>query len=564
MKTVLIVDDMAIFREPLAATLRQEGFKTLTASNGQQALRMVREERPDLILLDAAMPVMDGIGFCQHLRGDDEFREIPIIMLTAITDRTVVQKAVQAGVQDYLLKTQFTTQELLNRINRLFQSGAAAQMLVVDAANEGDQDDDAPDRVNADRALACIREHMQMRSIKPVLQHVLALTRSSVSSFDDIAGAIRQDQALAMKVMRVANSSFYRTGKPVTTLREAEQRIGLSGIRNITAAILAIEEFSEANPAGIIPQRFWEHALATAIVGERLGAAVDAPHPEDIFLAGLLHDVGRLVLSDVLASHYGRIIEDSRAQDLDLFGLERERLEITHVEVTREVLTQWRMPPHIVEEAALHHLPLERIRQSARYPRAALCVVLADRLAHALLLGDSGSEAIDTLDELAQAIGLDLRTLQRIAGDAVASATDAAFFYASQSDTRTLDPLALQLRADAAAPPRIVAPQSPAASLRPVLLMLEQLGWLQPDQPNVALIGGDSEAQMYQQLRAVLAQRGEERKLPVLWVTRDASLWNPPSDRAFVRVTLPCRHSHIIAALHTVVQDASTERLSWT
>jgi len=565
MKTILVVDDMAIFREPLAAMLRQRGFQVATAVNGQEALRVARQDPPDLILLDAAMPVMDGLTFCQNAQTDDRLRGIPIIMLTAIADRTVVQKAVQYGVEDYLLKTQFSVDELISRIDRqLRRVEAAATQSEVPAQHESPAPapprnapakspvgaPDTAETITAERTLARVREQMQLRSIKPVLQHVLGLTCSASTSFDDIASAIRQDQALALKVMQVANSSFYRTGRPATSLREAEQRIGLSGIRNITTAILAINEFADANPAGIIPQRFWEHALSTALLSERIGERVDAPLPEDLFLAGLLHDLGRLVLSEVLSRHYALIIEQAASGDTPLLDLERECFQLTHVEVTRELLVHWKIPAHVIEAAVLHHQPVARIRQSAKNPLAVLSVALANALSHSLLLGDSGSGALSPLQELAEAVGIDARGLQQLTQDAVRGTTDTTFFYASRTEGRTLDSLANTLASSIRVAPRIWLPAPASFTLLPVELMVRQLGWVVDVNPRVALVGGETREQLERQLSALAnLEHAIGAMLPTICISAGQPSFDAWGDRTVTHVTLPCRHQRLIDTL---------------
>lgn len=117
MKRVLLADDKAIFREPLAAMLRREGYDVQIATDGNDALASAREHHPDIILLDAAMPIMDGITCAQQMRSDEQLSAVPIIMVSAETDRGIMQSALKAGVQQYLVKTQFTTEELMASIS---------------------------------------------------------------------------------------------------------------------------------------------------------------------------------------------------------------------------------------------------------------------------------------------------------------------------------------------------------------------------------------------------------------------------------------------------------------
>lgn len=119
MPTVLVVDDMAVFREPIAAALRHYGYETLSAADGREALDQTRAHRPDLILLDVAMPVMDGLAFLEKLRADADIAKTPVILLTAVTERDYVLKARALGASSYLLKSQFSLTELLERVTRL-------------------------------------------------------------------------------------------------------------------------------------------------------------------------------------------------------------------------------------------------------------------------------------------------------------------------------------------------------------------------------------------------------------------------------------------------------------
>lgn len=116
MSMILIVDDMAVVREPIAATLRAYGYRTLCAASGEEALAAMQISRPDLVLLDLAMPGMDGMAVLRILRGQD--RTIPVIFLTASCDTAHVVEAARLGVRDYLTKSAFSLTELLPRVRK--------------------------------------------------------------------------------------------------------------------------------------------------------------------------------------------------------------------------------------------------------------------------------------------------------------------------------------------------------------------------------------------------------------------------------------------------------------
>jgi CheY-like chemotaxis protein len=126
MSTVLVVDDMPIFRDPIAASLRLAGYETVCAPDGASALAAARARRPDVILLDVSMPVMDGFACLRELRNHPRLADVPVILLTAASDRKFILEAAKHGVKDYLLKSRFSLAELLTRVRKYAEPKPAA------------------------------------------------------------------------------------------------------------------------------------------------------------------------------------------------------------------------------------------------------------------------------------------------------------------------------------------------------------------------------------------------------------------------------------------------------
>ena len=116
MSTILVVDDLPAIRVPVATVLQGEGHKVLQASNGVEALAAVRQQVPDLILLDLLMPEMGGLEFLRHLRSMPAARHVPVILLSAAEGEKDVLKAAQYGVHGYLLKAHLPLKQLLARV----------------------------------------------------------------------------------------------------------------------------------------------------------------------------------------------------------------------------------------------------------------------------------------------------------------------------------------------------------------------------------------------------------------------------------------------------------------
>lgn len=124
-KTILIVDDLMTLRQPIRFTLERAGYAVEEAENGQEALSKIAASRPDLVLLDLMMPMMNGAEVLERLQGNDATKGIPVIVLTAVADRSQIKRYLQSKTIDYLLKP-FTTSTLLERVRRVLEGNERA------------------------------------------------------------------------------------------------------------------------------------------------------------------------------------------------------------------------------------------------------------------------------------------------------------------------------------------------------------------------------------------------------------------------------------------------------
>ncbi|MBN1491318.1 MAG: response regulator [Phycisphaerae bacterium] len=581
MSTVLVVDDVAIFREPIAAALRREGYEAVCASNGEEALDRIYEGRPDLVLLDIGMPVMDGATCLQWIRGQPDLRNLRVVILTALSERETLKKVVETGVQGYLLKSQFSLDDMLVRVRKVLAepvpcgasaaaarsakrasptvSPAAPPATVADAvatkaAAVPDEpaplvEGSPPGFLERADVITEIQAHAQVRGVPTVLQHAIALTRSDRTSFDEVAAAVRQDQALAIKVIKVANSPLFGNGRGVKDLPEALHRIGMAGIRDAIATIATIDQFPFQARDGFTPQRFWEHSIASATLADAIGQLTDAPAREHLFLAGLLHDVGRIVLVTMFPEQYEWVLRVSARQNADLVVAEQEMFGLSHDEVTEMVLRQWNAPREIREAAALHQCDVEHIQHAACSPRGTLVVALANRLAHAMLLGDSGNAMLLPFDEHVKALSLRAADIHAIVVEAMQKAEDAQIFYASRSMGPTQGPLVSELSRLADRRMRVVV-LAPGAPQDPLSLFCERIGWLDVARPQLALLSVTGERSLQarvKDLQKIESDRGT--RLPVALVMPDetcVSIEEALPGRACEIIRMPGRYRDII------------------
>lgn len=121
MAVILVVEDQAEARKPLVKLLKLEGYDVTGAATTLEALAHARHKRPDLVLLDVMIPQLDGLTFLMLFREDRNFRDVPVVLLTGVSDEHTLNRARELGVKDYLLKAQFTPEHLLSIVHRNLQ-----------------------------------------------------------------------------------------------------------------------------------------------------------------------------------------------------------------------------------------------------------------------------------------------------------------------------------------------------------------------------------------------------------------------------------------------------------
>jgi two-component system, chemotaxis family, response regulator WspR len=120
-KKILIVEDDNFVAEVYFAKLSEMGFDSVLAQNGQEGLEVLKKNKVDLILLDILMPIMDGMEMLNEVKKNEEWKNIPVILLTNVGEKESIQKVREMGVQSYLIKSHFTPAEVIEKIEEVFK-----------------------------------------------------------------------------------------------------------------------------------------------------------------------------------------------------------------------------------------------------------------------------------------------------------------------------------------------------------------------------------------------------------------------------------------------------------
>jgi len=224
------------------------------------------------------------------------------------------------------------------------------------------------------------------------------------TSAREVAQIISADPALTAKVLQVVNSPFYGFPNRITTVTHAIVILGFNTMKSIILSSTIFDLFrKDAGPGRFDRTAFWKHSIgcgaAAKVLGRRLGYAA----LEEIFIAGLLHDVGKIVLDQFLHEPFSAALELARRREILLREAEEEILGANHADVGGWLFETWSLSRGLVETTRCHH----NTDLAQDHPRLAGVIHAADILARAIRYGNGGDDKIPPLrEEVWKALGL--------------------------------------------------------------------------------------------------------------------------------------------------------------
>lgn len=209
----------------------------------------------------------------------------------------------------------------------------------------------------------------KLPAIPAVVQQVLALSSDPDFSMDRLVETIQLDPGITVQVLQVCNSPYYGLRQKVSSLQQA---LALLGVKSVVDIVLSSEvvSFYKVSQDGYALTRgeLWRHSMTTALLARRIG---ESQHFEDVstlFTAALLHDVGKLVLSEHVGDRFEQIVDMMEADEKTFVEVERGVLGVDHALLGGLIARHWNFPDPIVRAIALHHDP-ERARKDSELTR---------------------------------------------------------------------------------------------------------------------------------------------------------------------------------------------------
>ena len=249
-------------------------------------------------------------------------------------------------------------------------------------------------------------------TLPQVFVKLTELVNDPRSSAKDLGRVVSIDQSQTARLLKLVNSSFYGFPRKVASVTEAIALLGFNAVKNLCLSISIFDLFADSNGAsGFNREKFWQHSIGCAVGGKVLAKYIGYPEKEELFIAGLLHDIGKLLLDQFFHDIFQQITTLVRERDMLMLEAEREVLGLTHAQVGQMLAERWKLPFKLVDTIAYHHQP----RKSHRFVKEIAVVHLADILCRAIDLGWGGDNRIPEVDkESWKTLNLKLSALEPI------------------------------------------------------------------------------------------------------------------------------------------------------
>ena len=334
-KRILFVDDDPVLVRVYAAVLQggRDHWEVRSATSGKQALDLLARTPFDVVVTDLRMPEMTGIELMSKIRA--EFPRTSRVILSGIHDQEEIARCLGD-----------THQFIPKPVKLDMLRDALARICGLDSF------------LMDEKLKAIVGQFNVLPSFPALYLEVMNELAAAEPSIVRIAEIVAQDPAMTAKILHIVNSAAFGLARQISNPLEAVQYLGTGTVRSLVLSVHVFSSF-DRNVKGFSINEFEEHSLRCARLAcalmERQGA--EAASAEDAYIAGMLHDVGKLMLATSLPEKYQESAACAVAEQLPLCAAETKVIGATHAGVGAYLLGLWGLPATILEAVAFHHTP---------------------------------------------------------------------------------------------------------------------------------------------------------------------------------------------------------------
>ncbi|MCL4693076.1 MAG: HDOD domain-containing protein [Candidatus Hydrogenedentes bacterium] len=237
-------------------------------------------------------------------------------------------------------------------------------------------------------------------AIPEVVAEVLRATDDPLVDMADVTEIIERDPAMTAKILRISNSPYYGMKQYVGTLKLALVILGVREVRNIVLGVSVFDTLKDGKHNKLIPDSFWNHSFLVGGLSKQLATTMRLGMHGEAFICGLLHDMGKLVLLRQMSTPYAKLLESARERPETLCEAEVSQYGFTHADAAAALAERWNFPKTLADAIHLHHPARDTALSTAKDPKLAAIVRLANVAVHEDLDEAGGPSAATSDSEI--------------------------------------------------------------------------------------------------------------------------------------------------------------------
>ncbi len=335
-KRILFVDDEPNVLQGLRRMLRplRKEWDMSFVGSGEEALEAMAQQPCDVIVSDIRMPGMSGVELLEKVR--DEYPDTARIALSGQADKETIFSSV--GPVHQFLSKPCDAEMLKDTVGR-----ACALHEVL----------------RAGKLRKLVSQTTALPTLPAVYKELFQELSAPDASLSSVEKLVSKDLGLTAKVLQLVNSAFFGIRQQVSTVGLAVSLLGLDAIKALVLSLQVFEQFDPEKLNGLSLDALFDHSMAVGAVAKRIARAENAERQaaDDGFMAGILHDVGKLIIAVRFPTEYKKMRLASAKSNMPLYVIEQKVLGATHAEVGAYLLGLWGLSNNIVEGVAFHHQP---------------------------------------------------------------------------------------------------------------------------------------------------------------------------------------------------------------
>jgi HD-like signal output (HDOD) protein len=249
--------------------------------------------------------------------------------------------------------------------------------------------------MNREEILQVLRDIRNLPTLPDVVMEILRLCDDQSATTREISQLIEKDPVLTTKVLKLVNSSYFGLSKEIYSVNQALVLIGYNNLKSLIMSASMLQVFHQDSQVGSFSRKaLWKHSIGVGIGARFLAKRFRMGDAEQAFVAGLIHDVGKVIIDWFFHPQFEEIIEKVDRDRCWIRDAERQVMQVTHEEVGSYLASRWNLPDMLKEAIAFHHSP----SRSSEHAVTAAQVQLADALIREMGIGYGGDPTIPQVD----------------------------------------------------------------------------------------------------------------------------------------------------------------------